>query len=124
MKETFSVLIIEDEEDMALLLQAQLSGRYKTNVVQNLHDAISFLRDNRPDVVLLDNNLPDGLGLYFLPTIFAYSEKSAVIMMSALRSSSIEKEAIEQGALAFLEKPFKMADVNETIRRIAYSRSA
>jgi DNA-binding NtrC family response regulator len=124
MKETFSVLIIEDEEDMALLLQAQLSGRYKTNVVQSLHDAVSFLRDNRPDVVLLDNNLPDGLGLYFLPTIFAYSEKSAVIMMSALRSSTIEKEAIEQGALAFLEKPFKMADVKETIRRIAYGRTA
>jgi DNA-binding NtrC family response regulator len=124
MKETFSVLIIEDEEDMALLLQAQLSGRYRTNVVQTLHDAISFLRDNRPDIVLLDNNLPDGLGLYFLPTIFAYSEKSAVIMMSALRSSSIEKEAIEQGALAFLEKPFKMADVKETIRRIEYGRTA
>jgi DNA-binding NtrC family response regulator len=124
MKERISVLIIEDEEDMALLLQVQLSERYQTNVVQTLRDATSFLRDNRPDVVLLDNNLPDGLGLYFLPTIFAYSEKSAVIMMSALRSSSIEKEAIEQGALAFLEKPFKMADVKETIRRIEYSRTA
>jgi len=124
MKDRISVLIIEDEEDMALLLQSQLSERYQTNVVQTLRDAISFLRDNRPDVVLLDNNLPDGLGLYFLPTIFTYSEKSAVIMMSALRSSSIEKEAIEQGALAFLEKPFKMADVKETIRRIEYSRTA
>ena len=124
MKDKISVLIVEDEEDMALLLRAQLGERYQTTVVQTLRDATSFLRDNRPDVVLLDNNLPDGLGLYFLPTIFACSGKSAVIMMSALRSSAIEKEAIEQGALAFLKKPFKMADVKETIRRIAYGRTA
>ena len=124
MKDKFSVLIIEDEEDMALLLRAQLGERYQTTVVQNLRDATSFLLDNRPDVVLLDNNLPDGLGLFFLPTIFACSAKSAVIMMSALRSSTIEKEAIEQGALAFLEKPFKMGEIKETIRRIEYGRTA
>jgi DNA-binding response OmpR family regulator len=124
MKDKISVLIIEDEEDLALLLRTQLSERYETNVVQTLRDAIPFLRDNRPDVVLLDNNLPDGLGLYFLPTIFTYSERSAVIMMSALCSSAIEKEAIELGALAFLEKPFKMAEIKETIRRIEYGKTA
>jgi DNA-binding NtrC family response regulator len=124
MKDKISVLIIEDEEDMVLLLRAQLDEHYETNAVQTLRDAIPFLRDKQPDVVLLDNNLPDGLGLYFLPTIFAYSGKSAVIMMSALRSSSIEKEAIEQGALAFLGKPFKMAEITETIRRVEYGRIA
>lgn len=115
MNDKISVLIIEDEEDMAFLLRSQLGKRYQTNVVQTLRDAIPILRDERPDVVLLDNNLPDGLGLYFLPTIFKYSKRSAVIMMSALHSSTIEKEAIEQGALAFLEKPFKIADIKETI---------
>jgi DNA-binding NtrC family response regulator len=124
MKDKISVLIIEDEDDMALLLKANLSDRYQTNVAKTLGDAIRFLKVNRPDVILLDNNLPDGLGLYFLPTIFTYSERSAVIMMSALRTSSIEKEAIEQGALAFLGKPFKMSEVNETIRRIEYGRTA
>jgi len=123
MKDRFSVLIIEDEADMALLLRTQLDKRYQTNVVQTLGDAVVFLRDHRPDVVLLDNNLPDGMGLYFLPTIFAYSDKSAVIMMSALHSSSLEKDAIEQGALAFLEKPFKMEDIKATIQRIEYGRT-
>jgi DNA-binding NtrC family response regulator len=124
MKDTFSVLIIEDEADMALILRTQLGKRYQTNVVQTLGDAVAFLRDHRPDVVLLDNNLPDGMGLYFLPTIFAYSDKSAVIMMSALYSASLEKDAIEQGALAFLEKPFKMEDIKATIRRIEYGKTA
>jgi DNA-binding response OmpR family regulator len=124
MKDRFSVLIIEDEADMAFILRTQLGKRYQTNVVQTLGDAVAFLRDHRPDVVLLDNNLPDGLGLYFLPTIFAYSDKSAVIMMSALHSSSLEKDAIEQGALAFLEKPFNMEDVKATIQRIEYGKTA
>jgi DNA-binding response OmpR family regulator len=115
MKDIISVLIIEDEEDMAFLLRSQLGDGYRTEVVQTLHDAIPILRDRRPDVVLLDNNLPDGLGLYFLPTIFKYSKRSAVIMMSALHSSTIEKDAIEQGALAFLEKPFKISDIKERI---------
>ena len=66
---------------------------------------------------------PMAWGLYFLPTIFKYSKQTAVIMMSALRSSSIEKEAIEQGAVAFLEKPFKLAEIKETIRRIEYGHT-
>ncbi len=123
MKEKISVLIIEDEVDMAMLLRAQLSDRYRTNVVPTLRDAISILQDEPPDVVLLDNNLPDGLGLYFLPTIFTYSKEIAVIMMSALHTSSIEKEAIEQGAIAFLEKPFKLAEIKETIQKIEYGRT-
>ncbi len=120
MKDKISVLIIEDEQDLAMLLLAQLGQRYHTSVALTLRDAIPILQDQHPDVVLLDNNLPDGLGLYFLPTIFKYSKETAVIMMSALRSSSIEKEAIEQGAIAFLEKPFKLADVKETIQRLEY----
>jgi DNA-binding NtrC family response regulator len=123
MKDKISVLIIEDEQDMALLLKAQLSERYHTSVVPTLRDAIPILKDQHPDVVLLDNNLPDGLGLYFLPTIFKYSKGTAVIMMSALRSSSIEREAIEQGAVAFLEKPFRIAEIKETIQRIQYGRT-
>ncbi len=124
MKEKFSVLIIEDEEDMAFILRTHLARRYDTHVVQSLGEAKRFLRDHQPDVVLLDNNLPDGLGLYFLPTIFACSDRSAVIMMSALHSASLEKDAIEQGALAFLEKPFKMEHVKATIQRIEYARTA
>jgi DNA-binding NtrC family response regulator len=120
MKDKISVLIIEDEQDLAMLLLAQLGQRYHTSVALTLREAIPILQDQHPDVVLLDNNLPDGLGLYFLPTIFKYSKETAVIMMSALRSSSIEKEAIEQGAIAFLEKPFKLADVKETIQRLEY----
>ena len=48
MKDKISVLIIEDEQDMALLLTVQLSERYHTRVVPTLKDAIPHFNGASP----------------------------------------------------------------------------
>jgi len=57
------VLIIDDEVDECLLISAFLSKKnYEVKCAYTLDDGFEKLRTEKPDVLLLDNNLPDGLG--------------------------------------------------------------
>src|SRR5690349_8892477 len=57
------VLIIDDEVDFCLLMQFYLSKKNcDVQISHTLKDGLGILKSNNPDVVILDNNLPDGLG--------------------------------------------------------------
>ena len=58
-----SVLIIDDEIDQCLLISAYLRKKdFRVDCAHTLKAGIEKLRLNPPDSLLLDNNLPDGLG--------------------------------------------------------------
>ena len=60
-KKTKKVLIIEDEGDMCLLLNILLNGEeMELDHVQNLTAAGEYLEKEQPNVIILDNKLPDG----------------------------------------------------------------
>ncbi len=57
------VLIIDDEVDFCLLMQFYLSKKNcDVSISHTLHDGLGRVHSNTPDIVILDNNLPDGLG--------------------------------------------------------------
>ncbi|MES1216158.1 MAG: response regulator [Bacteroidota bacterium] len=100
------VLIIEDESDLCLLLEIMLNdGKTTIDHAKNLKTAREFLDREKPQLVVLDNRLPDGLGLDFLPYIRENFPQTRVIMISGKDGSSRDL-AIENGAHIFLSKPF------------------
>lgn len=57
------VLIIDDEVDFCLLMQFYLSKKNcDVRISHTLHEGLGSVYKNTPDIVILDNNLPDGLG--------------------------------------------------------------
>ena len=57
------VLIIDDEVDFCLLMQFYLSKKNcEVSISHTLRDGLGLVHNNIPDIVILDNNLPDGLG--------------------------------------------------------------
>ncbi len=57
------VLIIDDETDFCLLLKSYFSRlQYDVKVAHRLQDGMKLLQNDTPDIVFLDNNLPDGFG--------------------------------------------------------------
>jgi DNA-binding response OmpR family regulator len=57
------VLIIDDEEDFGMLMKRFFSQKnYDVFVAYNIADGMKLLEEHRPDVIFLDNNLPDGYG--------------------------------------------------------------
>jgi len=57
------ILIVDDEVDFCLLLKAYLTKKgYEVYVANTLDEGMKTIRKDHPDIVFLDNNLPDGLG--------------------------------------------------------------
>ena len=57
------VLIIDDEQDQCMLIALFLTRKnYEVFCAYTLTDGLTKLKDSHPDILLLDDNLPDGLG--------------------------------------------------------------
>src|SRR5678816_3221070 len=110
-------LVVEDQGETCLLLDLILSDRkFELAYVSNLLDADEYLSRNKPTMILLDNKLPDGFGVDFISYVKKKYPKIKIIMISGF--STARDIAMENGADAFLEKPFSMDNVNDTIDRV------
>jgi len=105
-EKTKKVLIIEDEGDMCLLLNILLNGKdMELDHVTSILAAAEYLEKQQPEVVLLDNKLPDGYGVDFISFLKKTYPNVKIIMISGF-DASVEDVALENGADVFLQKPF------------------
>ena len=112
------VLIVEDEADLCFILEIMLKDENTTiDHVKSLAAAREFLDSEKPDVLVLDNRLPDGLGLDFLPFLKSNYPEIRVIMISG-KDKSANDLAVENGAHAFLVKPFTKKNIHDSIQSL------
>ncbi len=111
-----NVLIVEDDQGIAAVLREIVSLQTKdVEVVGTGSDALSYLSEHRPDVLLLDWMLPsEPSGSSLLREIQRASPRTAIIVCSAAPTASA---ALAQGASAFLQKPFSTDDLFTMLRR-------
>ena len=111
------LLVVEDQGETCLILDLILSDRkFELDYVNNLLDADEYLSKNKPSMIILDNKLPDGFGVDFISYVKKKYPKIKIIMISGF--STARDVALENGADAFLDKPFSMENVNDTIDRV------
>lgn len=111
------VLIIEDEGDMCLLLNIILKDDItQLDHVKSLSGAATYLQTEKPDVVLLDNKLPDGFGVDFLSVIKKISPATRIIMITGFDASAGDV-ALENGADLFLTKPFTKDQLRASVNK-------
>ncbi|MBI4610282.1 MAG: sigma-54-dependent Fis family transcriptional regulator [Candidatus Rokubacteria bacterium] len=106
-----SVLIIDDEKDIRLLL-ARLLGQepLEVHTAATGKDGLLMADDVDPDVVLLDIRLPDINGIQVLKALRDRHPDTAVIMITAYGYIGSVVEAMKNGATDYLEKPFEPLD--------------
>ena len=110
------VLIVDDEMDICYLLSGMLKQRdLSPDFVNSLSDAQKFLSKNTPTLLFLDNRLPDGLGLDFIPYVKKHYPSVKVIMITAHDSSMDRKMAYEGGADYFMGKPLTRLMINDAL---------
>jgi len=116
-KRAKKMLVVEDQGETCLILDLILSDRkFELDYVNNLLDADEYLSKNKPSVIILDNKLPDGFGVDFISYVKKKYPKIKIIMISGF--STARDVAMENGADAFLEKPFSMENVNDAIDKV------
>lgn len=112
-----SVLIVEDDPALARSLARNLVARgYATYSAVSVAEAVAAIVRERPALLLLDIDLPDGSGWEVLRELRADGQTdAAAIVMSALRPN--QRLAAELGATAVLEKPFPMESLLRLVER-------
>jgi CheY-like chemotaxis protein len=113
-----TILIIDDEGDMCLLIKGLLKADDINIVcVQNLFDAQSFIKNVQPDLILLDNRLPDGFGVDFIDHIKTNHPAIKIIMITGIDPAA-QDFALEAGADTFLSKPFTRKELQRSVDQL------
>lgn len=108
-----TILIVEDEEDLRLLLRLSLSsGPYTFLEAATGAEAAALW--SSADLILLDLRLPDIDGLDLLRELG--STAAPIIALSGYSAEQLGPDAMEAGCMAYLKKPFTAAELLDTVR--------
>ena len=119
MKKT--ALIVDDSIYMRLLIKGVLTGEGYEIVGEagNGATAIELALQHKPDLVTLDNILPDMLGIEIISILREEGLDPKVIMVSAVGQKAMLDRAKNLGALEYLVKPFSNEDLIALARKVA-----
>ncbi|BDX06786.1 diguanylate cyclase [Planctobacterium marinum] len=110
-----SVLVVEDDPDIAELAHRLLKNNYKVQIATTGTQGVSKFRDGHFDIVLLDVQLPEMSGGEVLKHVLAANPQQAVVIMTAHGSTELAEELLIQGAVDFISKPFKGEQLRKVI---------
>jgi CheY-like chemotaxis protein len=123
--EKTSLLIVDDEEVIRSVLQHRLGqiDRLEIATAKDGRQAVEILDERMFDVVLTDIRMPGIDGLELLRRIKSRWPETAVIIMSGYADMSDTIEALRHGAVDFLQKPFELNKVVESVERVLQMKS-
>ncbi len=114
------ILVVDDDEIFAETICDGLAARgYDAFFAVNGEDGIAEYRRRLPDVVLLDQNLPDLPGIEVCRRLMDVSPDSKVIFATAFGSYSHAVKAVKAGAYDYLTKPLDLDQFFLTVRNAA-----
>ncbi|MDO7847359.1 response regulator [Hymenobacter sp. M29] len=111
------ILIVDDSFYMRTMLKNMLTdaGYEVVGEAANGAQALEMATATSPDLITLDVILPDNTGLDVLKSLRQIQPSAKVVMCSAVGQEVIVTEAIENGALAYIVKPFSEEKVLEIV---------
>jgi DNA-binding NtrC family response regulator len=115
-------LIIDDERNFREFLgEALESEGYAVRHAGTARAGLAMARDALPQVVLLDQNLPDRPGLELLPELRRLPVCPVVIVITAHAQVGYAVDAVKAGAFHYLPKPFAFSDLLDVLAQAAIS---
>lgn len=115
-------LVIDDDEDLCSLLKLVLEEQsFKVDVAHTLSQGEKCLDEALPSIIFLDNYLPDGQGIEFIPKIRSLNNDIKIIVITADPSGAMQQRILGEDNTYFLSKPFSIRSVNDVIDTIHQS---
>ncbi len=115
-----TVLIVDDEENARHNIGDFLVSRgYEIIGVPTLAEARQVISQEKADIILLDVELPDGYGPVLLEETAYLPERPPVIMITAYGDIDMAVDAMKNGAVDFLQKPIRLAQLEKSVQRAA-----
>lgn len=110
--------MVDDEPLIAEVLKEHFKGGHDVETALSGADALSAVVRQRPDVVLLDINMPKMNGVEVLKEIKRIDGTIAVIMVTANEQIAVAGEALRYGAFGYVPKPFDFRYLDHMVASI------
>jgi DNA-binding NtrC family response regulator len=108
-KEFIKVLIADDEVEFASTLKTRLNLRnFKADAVHSGFETLEAINRDKPDVLVLDLQMPDLSGLEVLAKVKQQFEDIEVIILTGHGSFEAGREGMERGAYDYIMKPVEL----------------
>jgi len=122
--ETMRVLIADDEASIRFVLRETLEASGHTVVeAENGDAALAALGRERFDLAVLDIRMPGPSGLELLDRVRALGTDTAVVIITAENTFDNAVEAMKRGALDYLVKPFRVAEISALAEKARRARA-
>jgi len=119
------ILVVDDEPDIRQLIQEILEDEgYQVAVAKDGEDARRQIREQTPDLMLLDVWMPDIDGITLYKQLLTEGHQAPVIVMSGHGTVETAVEATRLGAYTFLEKPLSIGRLLPAVARALASSPA
>jgi len=119
------VLIVDDDQGSRELLSEVLTanGYVVASVADGSTARDELSRDGGYEIVIADLRMPNGSGLDLLRDLRTGKRTQDLILMSSFMSGAEKRQALDLGAKALLEKPFKLSELLSVVGDLAEQRS-
>lgn len=113
-----TILVVDDDQPILLLMQNVLREfQFETLTASTGERAVELAKDHRPDLILLDLNMPGMSGGAVIDALRAESDAARQIPIVILSGDPVEPAELERlGAVDAIQKPFDLAALVKTIR--------
>lgn len=119
------ILVVDDSKAMRMIVLSNLrkAGFSKNTFVEasNGTEALKLIKEGLPDLILSDWNMPEMNGIGLLKEISHLSEEKQIasmpifVFVTSESSEDMRQQAEQQGAKAFITKPFSVDDFEKNL---------
>lgn len=115
-----TVLIVDDSAYMRALIKMSLTdqGFQVIGEAEEGAKALDLARSLKPDLITLDNILPDMFGIEILQKLVSEKNEAKVIMISAVGQDRIVSKVMKMGACGYIVKPFEPDVLVDAVNQI------
>ena len=110
-----SILIVDDEEIIRNFLSEVLGNKYDISLASDGDEAIEQIKKQRFDLIITDLKMPRVQGEEVVKFARQQDQTSRVIVISGFSSLYAVNQSINNGACAFLSKPFSIRELMHTV---------
>jgi DNA-binding NtrC family response regulator len=115
---TQKILVIDDEKLIRWSLEQHLVKEgYDVVTAESAEKGLQLINDDQPDLVLLDNRLPEMTGLELLEKLHVQERGLMVIMITAYGMVETAVKAMKYGAYDYISKPFNLEEITFVIKK-------
>jgi len=111
------ILVIDDERGPRESLRMLLKYDYEVILADRVDGGVELLRDEKPDLVIMDIRMPEKSGIEGLQEIREIDQNVSIIMLTGYGDLDTAQKAIRFGANDYLQKPFDTTEIQETIKK-------